>query len=86
MNPCSVLLYDQVAEATGEGSGIGRGIARGPADAVKTAIWERDADIAASAGEEVGAGSAITLAGATDVGGHTSVDGDHLASDVGGIV
>ena len=55
MNPSSVLLNDQVAVVTGGGAGIGRGIARGlAAFGAKVAIWERDADTAASAGEEVG--------------------------------
>jgi len=55
MNPASVLLNDQVAVVTGGGAGIGRGIARGlAAFGAKVAIWERDADTATSAGEEVG--------------------------------
>ena len=40
---------------TGGGAGIGRGIARGlAAFGAKVAIWERDPETAAAAGEEVG--------------------------------
>jgi NAD(P)-dependent dehydrogenase (short-subunit alcohol dehydrogenase family) len=55
MEPSSVLLTDQVAVVTGGGAGIGRGIARGlAAFGAKVAIWERDAETAAAAGQEVG--------------------------------
>src|SRR5580658_5799637 len=70
MNPSSVLLTDRVAVVTGGGAGIGRGIARGfAAFGAKVAIWERDADTAASAAEEVG-GLGIT----TDVRDSAQVD------------
>jgi NAD(P)-dependent dehydrogenase (short-subunit alcohol dehydrogenase family) len=60
MNPSSVLLTGRVAVVTGGGAGIGRGIVRGLASfGASVAIWERDADTAASAAEEVG-GLAIT--------------------------
>ena len=55
MDPSSVLLTDRVAVVTGGGAGIGRGIARGlSAFGASVAIWERDADRAASAAEEIG--------------------------------
>ena len=55
MDPSSVLLTDSVAVVTGGGAGIGRGIARGlAAFGAAVAVWERDPDTAASAGDEVG--------------------------------
>ena len=55
MDPSSVLLTDSVAVVTGGGAGIGRGIARGlAAFGSAVAVWERDPDTAASAGDEVG--------------------------------
>ena len=54
MEPSSVLLTDRVAVVTGGGAGIGRGIARGlAAFGARVAVWERNADTAASAGAEV---------------------------------
>jgi len=55
MDPSSVLLTGRVAVVTGGGRGIGRGIARGlAAFGARVAVWERDAETAASAGEEFG--------------------------------
>ena len=54
MDPSSVMLTGRVAVVTGGGAGIGRGIARGlAAFGASVVIWERDADSAKAAAEEV---------------------------------
>jgi 3-oxoacyl-[acyl-carrier protein] reductase len=81
MNPASALLTDRVAVVTGGGSGIGRGIARGlAAFGAKVAVWERDPEHAAQAGEEAGG-----LGIATDVRQAVEVDEalDRTVSELG---
>jgi len=70
MDPSSVLLTNRVAVVTGGGAGIGRGIARGlVAFGASVAIWERNAETAASAAHEIGG-----LGIVTDVRESTAVD------------
>ncbi|SEH71614.1 NAD(P)-dependent dehydrogenase, short-chain alcohol dehydrogenase family [Mycolicibacterium rutilum] len=56
IDPSDILLTDRVAVVTGGGRGIGRGIAQGlAAFGASVAIWERDPDACAAAGDSCGA-------------------------------